>query len=63
MGIFSWMDCKVTRKDSRGREYTYNLTTKEVTRKQLTHTDKLGYADNSNQAHKVANSDKETYPH
>ena len=63
MGLFDWHECKETRKDSKGREYTYNLTTKKVTRKQRTHTDSLGYADNSAQAFQKANADKEPYPH
>ena len=58
MGLFDWLDCKETQKDSGGGEYTYNLTTKEVTRKEATHTDTLGYADNSKRAEEMASKDR-----
>jgi hypothetical protein len=58
MGLFDWMETKETRKDARGREYIYNLTTKEVTRKEATHTDRLGWADNSEKAREIASKDK-----
>ena len=57
MGFFDWHECKETKKDSKGREYTYNLTTKAVTRKHATYTDKIGWADNSKRAKEIAESD------
>ena len=56
MGLFDFLDTKEKRKDKRGNEYTYNLTTGEIKKDNGVHKYRVGSANNTNEFKKKVDS-------